>query len=494
MELIKFRRQYLITSKEIAELDDWQKETFNGMNVYAEQSLQVHKRNVDDREFLLLGYWINPHFPEKNNSEIMDDMVAGCDTFESVLPFLYPLSGRFALFCKFREKIYGINDASGFKSIFYSYTNYGINISSNIKLMSVVEPLKEKDTLKKYCDSSYYFSSPTYAWPVGYCFFENVYQLVPNHYLDIIERKIVRFFPNQQLQKLTNKTDIELTIKETVSLLKNSINALCGRESVSLSITSGVDSRTLLALSRDNVDNIYFWISYNSRKESDYYLPQLILSDLGLKFHPIKNVRASRCFTKFYDEALILPHSIWRRYLGSMLNKYPDNMIVIRGASAETVENYYYQSQPHPDVVSIENLKHQNFGYIAEVPELRRQMESYLAEVNNVCRKYDYNVLDFVFWEQREGQWQAASQLESDFLFDVFVPFSNREILNMLLTIPNELRNKKNCHVYKRIIESNWPELLKYPFNPPSKYSRFELKMQYYKAAAKFKLKQIFRK
>ena len=93
MELIKFRRQYLITAKEVAALDGWQKETFNGMNVYAEQSLQVHKRNIEDREFLLLGYWINPHFPEKNNSEIMDDMVARCDTFESVLHFLYPYPG-----------------------------------------------------------------------------------------------------------------------------------------------------------------------------------------------------------------------------------------------------------------------------------------------------------------------------------------------------------------------------------------------------------------
>ena len=122
------------------------------------------------------------------------------------------------------------------------------------------------------------------------------------------------------------------------------------------------------------------------------------------------------------------------------------------------------------------------------------QIENIEHSTDNVCRKYDYNVLDFVFWEQREGQWQAASQLESDFLFDVFVPFSNREILNMLLAIPNELRNKKNCHVYKRIIESNWPELLNYPFNPPPKYSKFELKMQYYKAAAKFKFRKCLGK
>ena len=84
--------------------------------------------------------------------------------------------------------------------------------------------------------------------------------------------------------------------------------------------------------------------------------------------------------------------------------------------------------------------------------------------------------------------------MESDFLFDVFVPFSNREILNMLLSIPNDLRNKKNLYVFKRIIELCWPELLNYPFNPPSKYSKLELKIQYYKEAVKFKLRKMFGK
>ena len=62
MNLIKFRRQYLITSKTIKELSSWQKSMFNGMNVYAEQSLQMLKTSTKNNEFLLLGYWIDVKF------------------------------------------------------------------------------------------------------------------------------------------------------------------------------------------------------------------------------------------------------------------------------------------------------------------------------------------------------------------------------------------------------------------------------------------------
>ena len=495
MELIKFRRQYLITAKEVTELDGWQKETFNGMNVYAEQSLQVHKRNIDDREFLLLGYWINPHSPEMSDDDILTQMVQDCDTFQKVLKFLYPLSGRFALFCRYGESVYGVNDASGYRHIFYSYTNDSVVFTSNVKLINYILMLKEKESLFEYRSTSYYSSVQTYAWPAGYCFFENIYQLIPNHYINVKERKVIRFYPNSELVKLDDREHIDFCIDTVSKLVKSSIDSLCSRTNVSFSLTSGIDSRVLLSLSKENADKMYFWISYLSRKQADYFLPFEILNNVGLKFHPVKSKKQGMKFAKFYDDQIAFGHPIWRDLYGSLVGKYPDNMIVVRGASCETIENYYYMNKVHPEKVSVDYLlSHPNFGYLKDVFEFRECMSFYLEELQDVCNIYKYKILDFVFWEQREGQWQAQSQMESDFLLDVYVPFNNREILDMLMTIPNEFRNKNDSYVFNRIIKLHWPELLNYPFNPPSKYSKFELKMQYYKEAAKFKLKKMFGK
>ena len=89
MELTQFRRQYLITNKNVAELENWKKETFNGMNVYTEQSLQMYKCQEKDKEFLLLGYWINPHAPGLNNEEILNDIFSKCQSIDNVYIYIY---------------------------------------------------------------------------------------------------------------------------------------------------------------------------------------------------------------------------------------------------------------------------------------------------------------------------------------------------------------------------------------------------------------------
>ena len=497
MELIKFRRQYLITSKEVAELDGWQKETLNGMNVYAEQSLQMHKRNIEDREFLLLGYWINPHSPEKDNSDIMEDMVVECDTFESVLHFLYPLSGRFALFCKFGDKAYGVSDAGGFRPIFYNYDNDSINITSNIFLLRFVTDLKEKSEKYLFEHSNYYKLQPTYDWCPGYTFYEDVVGVPANHYINISDRAIMRFYPYNK-KKNVSGIGIEQNLKNINLLIGNSIRSLASRVQLSFSLTAGYDSRLLLSTIKDISNQMYFWISYNSKKERDYFLPAQILQDVGLNRNPIKNKkRVSKSFRDFYIGNTPMAHPIWQKYYGSMVGYYPDNYTVIRGSTAAVFKNSYYGSDPHPEKITTDFFRnHEHMLYLKEdLPDLNNCFKNYLEEVQEACNKYDYKTLDFWEWEyDGGGQWQAQSQLESDFLHDVFVPLSNREIIDLFLQLPDEYRDPKEMKAYKEIIKIGWPELLNYPFNPLSKYSKFELKMQYYKEAAKFKLRKMFGK
>lgn len=500
MELIKFRRQYLITSKEVAELDGWQKETFNGMNAYAEQSLEIHKINKDNKEFLLLGYWINPHSPEKNNSDIMEDMVAECDTFESVLQFLYPLSGRYALFCKFGGKTYGVSDAGGFRPIYYTDNNEELNIASNIFLLKYVMDLKEKKEKYQFENSNFYKWSPTFGWCPGYTFYQNVESVIANHYFDINERKINRFYPNTVLCEVDSEADVDKYASRIAELLRNSIAGIVKRAPVSYSLTSGYDSRMILSTAKEYAEKMYFWIFYYSEKQSDYFLPNQILSDAGYKRFPIKYSRKKyKKYRDFYFQNTPMAHDMWAKLNCSLADEYPSDYVNIRGAASEVLKCEQFQDGKHPDVVDVEYVrKLSNFYYLNESgDEVVSLMKKYLTELQDNCKRYDYKTLDLLEWEAGNscGQWQAQSELESDFLYDVFVPLSNREIWDLFLSIPYKYRiRENNIDIYQRIIKSNWPELLNYPFNPPPKYSKFELKMQYYKEAAKFKLKKMFGK
>lgn len=498
MELIKFRRQYLITSNEVAELDGWQKETFNGMNVYAEHSLEINKIDEKNKEFLLLGYWINPHSLEKTNSEILNDMNKECSSFETVLKFLYPLSGRFALFCRFGESVFGVSDAGGFRPIFFTDNNEELNITSNIFLLKYVMNLKEKKEKYLFEQSNFYKLSETFGWCPGYTFYQNVESVIANHYLNINERKIYRFYPSTKLTTIDSESEIKKTFFKISELLNNSITGIVKRGPVSFSLTAGYDSRMILSAAKEQAEQMYFWISYNSEKQSDYFLPRQILNDAGLKHYPIKNSKQKyKEYKDFYFSNTPMAHDIWCKYYSSMVDKYPDNMLVIRGSGAGIIKMKYYKSSVHPNVVDIPYLNNNisNFSYLSQCSFLSDYMSIYLKNVQEVCKNNNYKTLDVLEQECREGgQWQAQSQLESDFLHDVFVPLSNREIFDLFLQLPDEYRNPKEMKAYKEIIKIGWPDLLNYPFNPPSKYSKFELKMQYYKEAAKFKLKKMFGK
>lgn len=500
MELIKFKRQYLVTATTVPELNSWQKTSFNGLNVYVEQSLQMLKCSVGKNEYLLLGYWINPYYPEQCNADIMNDMVAECDSFEKVLKFLYPLSGRFALFCKFGDKAYGVSDAGGFRPICYTIGDGVINITSNIFLLKYVMNLKEKEEKYRFEHSDFYRWSSTYGWCPGYTFYQNVESVIANHYLDINERKIVRFYPNTFLPSINAEADVDKVTSEIAELLKNSVAGIVKRGPVSFSLTSGYDSRMILSTAKGYADKMYFWIFYYSTKQSDFFLPNRILSDVGLKRFPIKfNAKKYRKYKNFYFQNTPMAHDMWAKLNCSLIDTYPENYVNIRGAASEVLKCEQFQDGNHPDSVDINYVRNlSNFYYLNESSDdVVTQMAIYLDQMQESCKKYGYKTLDFLQWEAGNscGQWQAQSELESDFLYEVFVPLSNRRLWDLFLSIPSKYRiRENNIEVYQRIIKGNWPELLNYPFNPPSNYSKMELKLQYYRDAAKFKLRKMFGK
>ena len=80
---------------------------------------------------------------------------------------------------------------------------------------------------------------------------------------------------------------------------------------------------------------------------------------------------------------------------------------------------------------------------------LGENFKHWLVKTQKVCEEFNYKILDLIFWEHREGCWQAQNQIESDFLFEVFVPYSNRAILDLMLSLPNDLRGKKSYSLQK---------------------------------------------
>ena len=58
------------------------------------------------------------------------------------------------------------------------------------------------------------------------------------------------------------------------------------------------------------------------------------------------------------------------------------------------------------------------------------------------------------------------SQLESDIAHDVFIPYNCRELLMALMSVDVKDRMTPRCHLYKKMCEHLWEEVLSEPINP----------------------------
>jgi hypothetical protein len=86
--------------------------------------------------------------------------------------------------------------------------------------------------------------------------------------------------------------------------------------------------------------------------------------------------------------------------------------------------------------------------------------------VNDIVQVLGYDELDLFYMEHRMGNWQAQSQLEWAIVHEVLTPFNNRELIDLMLSVPVKYRIKPNFILFTNVIDILWPELLNYPINP----------------------------
>ena len=118
MENLKFRRQFLLTSKECKELNHWKQERLDSFFIYIhpECSSTVFKEG-DSSRVMMIGYAFNPNHPNETEIEILKK-IAEVSSLEEITKLLYPLVGRFVLIIK-GQKTYVFHDACGLKSVFF---------------------------------------------------------------------------------------------------------------------------------------------------------------------------------------------------------------------------------------------------------------------------------------------------------------------------------------------------------------------------------------
>jgi len=470
LERLLFRRQFLLGPREYLPNAYWESlPLVQHLVLSVHCDLPYYIKRSGDRLVALLGIALDPGHPEFTENDILDALVSDLENIKSLTRKTWPLSGRWLVIFQDSDNTYLFTDPFGFRSIFYSIEGESSWCASQPEL------------IRTQCDINYstdhnfleYQHSADFSRMESPAFgsntiFQSCKHLLPNHYLDVKQALPVRFYPTEELSP---KTQFEGIIQESTELLKGIFTAVTTRYESALALSSGWDSRLLLAASRDVQKKILYFVDRKGILEEnhpDVWVPGILAKSLSLNFE----VRSSELelpgwFVSLLSNnvtgARVLPKSrmIYSKYLEH------DQKVYLNGNGGEIIRNYYDKTCSYDigelNIGTIIRL----IGFQKQYKFIYDQIETWLNDIDFSARE-NINILDYLYWEQRIGNWGAQFPSEQDIAVEELSPLNCRQLINNLLSTPREARAAPDYPVFKAMILNLWPEILELPINPPA--------------------------
>lgn len=465
LDRLLFRRQYVFGPENCIQFNDWTTERLpENKYVSAHPELKITKIESGNDCIVLLGYILDPENPENSDLEILRNLYA--KKFNDVIRNAAYLAGRFVCITYLEGKYRIFNDTNGFRQIFYCKDSKNeMWCASQPSLISMHLGLNPDEQICQDLNRLPMFKSGKEYWyPGTLTSFKNIYHLLPNHFLDINKEKQERFWPNSPIEQIS----LEKCVDQSADLLQKLINAAVNRFEIEFALTSGLDSRILLAASRQIKNKIHYF-THTHRKLSisgfDIVIPSQISKEQGIDhnivFHSdILNPDFERIFKKN-----IMNARIEKGLNAFAMFKYFEDIkkekVVIHGNAGEITRAYFYL----PPIIP---LNGRSLAIIAGMEKSNIAINEYDSWLKGAIEaaKSGIRVLDLFYWEQRIANWAAMSYSEYDIAFESFTPFSSRQLLNVMLGASYKYRCAPEFILHKKIIDKLWPELLKYDINP----------------------------
>lgn len=437
-----------------------------GLALAAHPQLPVTRASKGTRSLTLVGFALDPDRPEADDLDILLHLLERYDSVEDLIGATVRLGGRWLLIAQSAEERWLFHDALGLRQAFYTdpRATSGVWVMSQPGLgLELLKLTPARDALE-FIDSFEFRSSTEYRWPATASPFEELRRLQPNHALDLRTGQARRFWPRTALKRLP----IACAIADVARLLKGLVRAAAHRYELALALTAGIDSRLVLAASREIADRISFVTIRQARMPDDH--PDLVVPARLLRRHglPQEVIRArastSPVFSWLYKRSVFLAHDHYGPDAEAILRCFGRRKVVMTGSGAEVArcafrDVYAFARWRRPSARDLARLQQ-----MGEHPLAVRHFADWL---DGARRQAHVPLLDLFEWEQGHGSWLASTQLEFDIAWrDIFTPYNCRAILIALLGVEERYRRGPRYTLFRRIIETMWPELLAEPINP----------------------------
>ena len=467
-----YRRQFILSPKELNNFSEWNKYYLSDKYIlYVHPDLVQIEHSENNKSIILLGDLYDPVNTDFNNQDIFERLIK-YDNLNNLIEATSQYAGRFIIFFIKNSSINIFHDASGAKKVYYTTDTNSVWCASQPHVLAKYCKIDETEN-KLFRDfiKSEKFKSHDQVFITDNTIFDSVKQLLPNHYLDLQNKKAVRFWPNKVNKIISLNEGIEEGSKMLTGIFKSANN----RYELMMAVTAGNDTRLLLAASRSVSDNIFYYTNYIPRiddKHQDIVVPSRLLPKVGLKFNILEySKEVDEEFKQIYLKNTLFPSEVHMPIIYNYHKNFPQK-INLPGTFSDISRSFFntYRKNITPELLA----------KLWDYSDIEYAIENYrkwLDTSGEIIKKYNYYITDLFNWEERYGNWVTQFQTEKEIAQDEFGPYNCRNLMKIFLSVPRKYRDVHTNIYFRAMIKHLWPELLSEPVNPNSrKYLSFYLK------------------
>ena len=466
-----YRRQFYLTPRTI-DIDGLFNYTLlnNDYHLYTHIDLNFTYRKSGEKSLYILGDIFDGHNPSYTNDDIIDKLMIY--SFNDLVIQADIYAGRYVIIYCDENNIQIFNDAATSRKVFYAINSDQVWCGSQPHVLADILNIPkttDKDKLQ-YFESEYFFKNELIGI-YHHTIYDEIFQLSPNHFLDYKLKKCVRFWPYQPVVL----SSLEMVTRNAGDLLKGYMNAIHHRyKKLMMAVTAGMDSRFLLAASKDISQHVFYYINRlpgMNDDNMDIRIGKRVTESLGLDFHILEpDQQIDEKFKEIYLKNTVFPYESRLSLIYNIYYKRFPDYINLPGNFSEVGRNawYFYRSKiTGKDMV--------NLTFTGDFKYAINKSSEWISEVKDICRSNNVNILDLQYWENRITTWGTHFQASKDIAQEEVLPLNSRQLMTILLSSKRKYRDEDVCYLHRRMIKYLWKEALDVPVNPT--FTKFYFKL-----------------
>lgn len=448
--------QYFITNNTTIKVDGFNKVNCKDFFIYSHKNLSVTLAENKNCNLAILGFIINPFQPNLSNLDITKH-ITNLGSKNEILSYLEKCSGRFVLLINLNKDTFVVNDFMAQRQVYYYFKDHFTYLSSNEKLLlDTLNLTPEISNKKQNLSNDPVFLNIQEHWFLDLTSWDNrLHQLLPNHILNC-KTKITERIPFYNKESLTYNN----VVNQSSFIIKKSILAISKRYKLQVPITSGYDSRLMLAacLSENLKMKNFIFNRKGTYVKRDVKTAKILAKKYDLNFNIIDPKQLSEDFISKFKSQFIIPRILQKTQNIQWFknNKQEEKHINIVGVGGGLLKAFYNQNKFNSAEEIIKEVS---------VNKNKNNLEAILKWLKTI-KNNRLNKSDLFFLEIRTGLWANKTALELDFAeLEEFSPFNNKYFVYSILD-NTSIKQRKTLQFYNDLLEQTHLEITSIPLNP----------------------------